>query len=332
MMKKPIALLLMLAAVFSLAACSSAANRSETNTPSPSASASAAAETPTPAPSAPAETNTPAPQETPAGSRMYTDDCGRQVEIPAVISRFVPSGSMAQIVLFAIAPEMFVGFAAEWDDAAKGMIPDQYFDLPYFGQLYGTADLNVEELAKSEPQLIIDVGEAKKSIVEDMDMLQTQTTIPAIHIDASLATMPDAFRKLGELLGKEEKGEELAQFCEKTYSRTLKIMDNVGEKNKVKALYITGEQGLNVLAKTSFHAELIDMLVDNLAVVENPSGKGSGNEVTMDQLLIWNPDFIIFAPQSIYSTVGETETWNSKLPQFRTTGWAHLPLSSDISV
>ena len=310
-MKKPIALLLMLAAVFSLAACSSAANRSETNTPSPSASASAAAETPTPAPSAPAETNTPAPQETPAGSRMYTDDCGRQVEIPAVISRFVPSGSMAQIVLFAIAPEMFVGFAAEWDDAAKGMIPDQYFDLPYFGQLYGTADLNAEELAKSEPQLIIDVGEAKKSIVEDMDMLQTQTTIPAIHIDASLATMPDAFRKLGELLGKEEKGEELAQFCEKTYSRTLKIMDNVGEKNKVKALYITGEQGLNVLAKTSFHAELIDMLVDNLAVVENPSGKGSGNEVTMDQLLIWNPDFIIFAPQSIYSTVGETETWNS---------------------
>ena len=91
-------------------------------------------------------------------TRIFTDDAGRDVEIPAEITRIVPSGPLAQIVLFAIAPEMFVGLAAKWSDAAQGIIPQEAFDLPYFGQLYGSADLNVEELALAGPQIIIDVG------------------------------------------------------------------------------------------------------------------------------------------------------------------------------
>ena len=240
--------------------------------------------------------------------RRFTDDCGREVEIPTEVTAIVPSGPLSQIVLFALAPEMFVGLADEFGDPAKGFIPEEYFDLPYFGQLYGSASLNVEELAAAAPQLIIDIGEAKKSIVEDMDDLEAQTQIPSVHIEAALATMPEGFRRLGTLLGNEEKGKELAQFCEKVYNRTVSIMDQVGD-NKVNALYILGEEGLNVLANGSYHAELIDLLTNNLAVVDNPAGKGSGNEVTMEQIALWNPDFILFAPGSIYDTVADQEAW-----------------------
>lgn len=261
-----------------------------------------------PASSTPAQTTESEEPQSTSSTCSFTDDCGREVEIPTDISAIVPSGPLSQIVLFAIAPDMFVGLAAELGDLAKGFIPDEYFDLPYFGQLYGSANLNVEELAAADPQLIIDIGEAKNSIVEDMDDLQAQTQIPSVHIEASLATMPDAFRKLGTLLGREEKGEELAQFCERVYSRTLSIMEQVGD-NKVNALYVLGEEGLNVLANGSYHAELIDLLTNNLAVVDNPAGKGSGNEVTMEQIALWNPDFILFAPGSIYDTVAEQEAW-----------------------
>ena len=240
--------------------------------------------------------------------RSFTDDCGREVEIPADITAMVPSGPLSQIILFAIAPEMFVGLADKYGDSAKGFIPEKYFNLPFFGQLYGSANLNVEALAAVNPQLIIDVGEAKKSTAEDMDALETQTRIPSVHIEASLATMPDAYRKLGSLLGKEEKGEELAQFCEKTYNRTVSIMEQVGD-DKVNALYVLGEEGLNVLANGSYHAELFDMLTNNLAVVDNPAAKGTGNEVTPEQIALWNPDFILFAPGSIYGTVGEQGAW-----------------------
>ena len=239
---------------------------------------------------------------------VFTDDCGREVEIPAEISRIVPSGPLAQIVLYAIAPEMFVGLAARWDACAEGIVPEEYLNLPYFGQLYNTSNLNVEELALADPQIIVDIGQTMPTSTEDMDTLQAQTNIPTVFVSASLETMPETFRTLGKLLGKEEKAEELAVFCERVYSRTVSVMEQVGD-NKVNTLYVLGEQGLSVLAKDSYHSELIDMLTNNVAVVDNPSSKGSGNEVTMEQIALWNPDFVLFTPDSIYDTVADTGTW-----------------------
>ena len=260
---------------------------------------------------APAQKGTDSPQQTQSQSmetRTVVDDCGRQVEIPAQVSRIVPSGPLAQIVLFAIAPEMFVGLASEWDDSAQGIIADEYLQLPVFGQLYGSADLNVEELALADPQLIVDIGEPKDSGNEDLDTLQAQTGIPTVYVSATLKDMPQTFRTLGKLLGREEKGEELAQFCQRVYDRTQSIIEQVGA-NKVNALYILGQEGLNVLARGSYHAEVMDLLTNNLAVVDSPTSKGTGNEVTLEQIALWNPDFILFAPGSIYDDVDTRDTW-----------------------
>lgn len=249
------------------------------------------------------------PGKTEGEHRIFTDDAGRQVELPAEISRIVPSAAMAQMILQALAPEMFVGLASGLNEEAREIIDDRLFSLPDFGSLYAGGDLNIEELAKADPQVIIDIGEKKPSTTEDMDALQKQTLIPSVFLSTSLETMPETYRKLGTLLGKEEKAEELAQFCEKVYHRTLNIMEQVGE-NKVKALYVLGEDGLNVIAATSYHAELMDLLTDNLAVVDNPVSKGFGNEVTMEQIALWDPEFVVFGPDSIYSTVEERTPWN----------------------
>ncbi|HWQ58169.1 MAG TPA: ABC transporter substrate-binding protein, partial [Clostridia bacterium] len=58
-------------------------------------------------------------------------------------------------------------------------------------------------------------------------------------------------------------------------------------------------------------AGVIDLLSNNLAVVAEPSGKGTGNEVDMEQILAWNPDVILFDPSSVYGTVGTDATWQS---------------------
>lgn len=261
-----------------------------------------------PAVSASVESTASSVEEQPS-TYLFTDDIGREVEVDTVIDRIVPSAPLAQIALLAIAPEKFVGLASKFYDDARGIIPDEMFDLPYFGSLYAGAELNVEELALTEPQLIIDIGEAKKSSVEDLDALQSQTLIPSVFISATLKTMPETYRKLGKLLGKEEKGEQLAQFCERVYNRTLDIMDKVGD-NKVSGLYVLGDEGLNVIAANSYHSELLDLLTNNLAVVDNPLSKGSGNEVTMEQIAAWDPEFVIFAPRSIYSKVKEIPAWD----------------------
>ena len=242
-------------------------------------------------------------------TRVFTDSCGREVTVPVNVEKIAISGPLAQIVVFALAPDTLVGIANAWDESAAEFLDTKYYDLPLLGQLYGgKGEMNPETLLAAAPNVVIDVGEPKKTIVEDMDALQEQTGIPFVHIDAYLATMDETYTMLGDLLGMADEAKTLADYCRSTYDRALSI---AGSVEKANILYITGDQGLNVIAQGSFHAEVIDMLANNLAVVEEPSSKGTGNEVDMEQILNWNPDVILFAPGSIYATVAENENWQT---------------------
>lgn len=251
---------------------------------------------------APTEDGNTAPE-----TRVFTDSVGREVTVPVQIDQVAVSGPMAQIVLFALCPDKLVGISNAWDESAAQYLDTEYYNLPLLGQLYGgKGELNLETLLESGAQVVIDVGEAKGSIVEDLDALQEQTTIPFVHIDAALATMDETYTLLGDLLGMPDEAKALADYCRSTYDRALTIADSVEKAN---LLYITGDTGLNVIAQGTYHAEVIDLLSNNLAVVDEPSSKGTGNEVDMEQILNWNPDVILFAPDSIYDTVAGDAAW-----------------------
>lgn len=251
--------------------------------------------------SAPAPT--PVPEET---TQVFVDSSGRSIELPLEITRIAASGQMAQMFLFAICPDLLVGLAQPWSEASEQFIHTEYYQLPVLGQFYGVGTMNMEEVIKSDPQVIIDIGEAKASIVEDMDAIMEQVNIPTIHIEATTETTAEAYRILGKLLDREEKGEELASFVEGTLE---KVNMALSKTEKTSLLYLLGNNGLNVLAKTSFHAEVMDLVSDNIAIIEQPSFKGSGNEVDFEQLLLWNPEVILFAPDSIYDQINEDPTW-----------------------
>jgi len=241
--------------------------------------------------------------------RTFTDSVGRTIELPARIDKVALSGPLAQIVLFALCPDQLVGISSAWSSSAEKYLDPGYFNMPVIGQLYGgKGELNLETLLASGAQVVIDVGEPMGSIVEELDALQEQTGIPFVHITARTESMGDAYRKLGELLNMPEEAETLATYCDSIYERTNELAQSV---SKVKLLYITGDKGLNVIAKGSYHAEVIDLLSDNLAVVDSPSAKGTGNEVDMEQILNWNPDCILFAPGSIYAEVGTDSMWQN---------------------
>jgi len=242
-------------------------------------------------------------------TRTFTDSVGRTVEVPYTLDKVAVSGPLAQIVLFALCPDRLAGIAGKWDKTAEQFFDRKYYDLPILGQLYGgKGELNLETLLTSGAQIVIDVGEPKKTIVEDLDALQEQTGIPFVHITALTASMGDAYRKLGELLDMPAEAEALAAYCDRIYARTVEIAGAVEKRN---LLYITGDQGLNVIAQGSYHAEIIDLLSNNLAVVESPSSKGTGNEVDMEQILLWDPEVILFAPESIYGDVKNRPEWQA---------------------
>lgn len=242
-------------------------------------------------------------------TRVFTDSVGREVEVPAQIDKVALSGPMAQIVLFALCPDKLVGVSNAWSTEAEQYLDEKYFTMPEIGQLYGgKGELNPETLLDSGAQIVIDVGEPKGSIAEDLDALQEQTGIPFVHITATTETTGDAYRMLGDLLNMKDEAETLAAYCEKVYDRTVSI---AGSVEKANVLYVTGDMGQNVIAAGSYHAEILDLLTNNLAVVDEPSSKGTGNEVSMEQILTWDPDVVIFAPESIYDTVADDAAWQS---------------------
>lgn len=244
-----------------------------------------------------------------AATRVFTDSCGREVTVPVNVEKVAVSGPLAQIVVFAMAPDKLVGIANAWDESAAQFLDTKYYDLPLLGQLYGgKGEMNLETLLAAAPDVVIDVGEPKGSIVEDMDALQEQTGIPFVHIDAYLASMDNTYAMLGDLLAMPNEAQGRADYCRYAYDRAVEIANSVEKAN---LLYITGDEGLNVIAKGSYHAEAIDLLANNMAVVEEPSSKGTGNEVDMEQILNWNPDVILFAPGSIYDSVGSNENWQT---------------------
>ena len=244
-----------------------------------------------------------------AATRVFTDSCGREVTVPVNVEKVAVSGPLAQIVVFAMAPDKLVGIANAWDKSAARFLDTKYYDLPLLGQLYGgKGEMNLETLLAAAPDVVIDVGEPKGSIVEDMDALQEQTGIPFVHINAYLASMDNTYAMLGDLLAMPNEAQGRADYCRYAYDRAVEIANS---EEKANLLYITGDEGLNVIAKGSYHAEAIDLLANNLAVVEEPSSKGTGNEVDMEQILNWNPDVILFAPGSIYASVGSNENWQT---------------------
>lgn len=244
------------------------------------------------------------------GTRIITDSAGREVEIPSEITKIAPSGPLAQIVLYTVSPDKLAGLAADFSDEAKLYIDEKYWGLPKFGQFYGkNASLNMEALIAEAPDVIIDIGEAKKTVKEDMDALQEQLNIPVIFVEATLPTMADAYEMLGDITGEKEQAGKLADYCRAEIGKADRNAAAIADADRKSVYFGLGDDGLHTNAKGSIHADVIDRIgAVNAADVEAVSS-GGGSEVSFEQVLLWNPDLIIVDSQKLYDTLTADPMW-----------------------
>ena len=246
-------------------------------------------------------------------TREFTDSTGRTLTIPAEITKIAITGPLSQVYILPLAGDMLVGVSNEFSEDAALYLPEAIFTKAEIGQLYGgKGEMDLEALLAAAPDIVIDIGEPKGTVGDDLTALTEQTGIPFVHIDATVATAPEAYRMLGQLLGREDKAEEIALWCETTYTDISAMMDKVDADGARKTLlYCLGDKGVNVIAEGSFHAETINMMASNLAVVEDVVSGGLGNEVDLEQILVWDPEIIIFAPDSCFEAIADDPQWQS---------------------
>lgn len=251
-------------------------------------------------------------ESTDSGTFIFTDSAGRQVELPKSITRVAPSGTVAQMILYAIAPDSLVCKAADIADENAKYFSQAFLKLPVTGQFYGKGDLNMEALIKADPQVIIDTGDKKNSVVEDMDAIQEQTGIPAIFIEATVNTYPEMFRTLGNLLGATEQGEALAKYTDETLALAKENSAKLTDETRVSVMFGTGDEGLNCNAKGSIHCGVLEAIgVDNAIEVPEVSSKGGGNTITMEQIIAADPDVILLDANGPYSTLATDKYWSA---------------------
>ncbi len=238
---------------------------------------------------------------------VFTDSAGREVEIPRDVSRIAPSGPLAQIVLYTLCPDKLVGNATEITEPQRWYIDEKYHSLPVFGSFYGDT-LNLESLMVAAPQVIIDIGEPKGTIVEDMDGIQERTGIPSLFVEMNMDTMSAAYETLGRVTGEEEQAQKLMQYIDRTLSETKQKVAAIPHEDRV-TVYYGQDEGLTALVKGTVHADVIEIAGGlNVADVEE-TVRGGASDISMEQLMLWNPDVILFSPGSVYDSVRDRPEW-----------------------
>ena len=239
----------------------------------------------------------------------FTDSLGRTVELPDRIERIVPSGNLAQMVLYSLAPKRIAGWSSKLSGSAEEYFIQDTVTLPVFGTFYGKkANLNKEALMAAFPDVVIDMGEIKGSreaMINDLDKLSGDIMIPVIFIEAYLDNTPEVYRTAGKLFGLEDRAEELAVFAEDAIGMAANAREKIDDP--VTVYYSTSPDGLEAIAEGNFHGEVIEKIGAKNIV---PSSFGeSGGSISMEQLYIWNPEVILFQEEEAYRHAMESPEW-----------------------
>ncbi|QFT61310.1 iron ABC transporter substrate-binding protein [Roseivivax sp. THAF30] len=245
----------------------------------------------------------------PASARTVTDSAGRTVEIPDEIETVFAAGPPASVLVYVVAPETLTGWPRALRPEERDYIAEPYRDLPETGRLTGRGgEANLERVLEIAPDLILDFGSVRDTYVDLADRVQEQTGIPYILIDGRFENTPEALRLLGDVLGKPERGELLAQDAEATFARIDAILAEVPADARPRTYLARGPDGLETGMKGSINTEIIERAGG--ANVADDGGRTQGLvQVSPEQVIVADPEMIVTWDPTFYERVWSDPLW-----------------------
>jgi iron complex transport system substrate-binding protein len=243
-----------------------------------------------------------------AAAETMKDAAGRTVPVPAKVSRVFPAGPPAAILLYTLAPEMLIGWPrANRPEECAYMLPD-ICTRPEVGRITGRGNTaNLEMVLALKPDLILDVGSTSTTFVSLADRVQEQTGIPYALLDGRFAGIAGTYRTLGALIGRPEEAEKLARYTEDTLKTIAGRVEPIATSERPKVYYARGPRGLATGLGGSINVETIELISRNVA----GETQGGLANVSIEQILVWNPDVIVTIDQEFAAMVRNDPSWAS---------------------
>ena len=255
------------------------------------------------------------PQPVTQIATSITDMWGRKLITPTVINRVLTTTPIEMELVYMLAPDKLAGLSKAWTGSPP-LVPDKYKNLPLVGGWYGTETGNYETFIAQKPDIILDGGENQPDPVAAINDRQAKFgSIPVVGVKAWVAvdTYEDVIRYTGELLGAQERSENLITYYNDAMKYVKSITSQIPDNEKVKVYYAEGKEGFSTDPAGSQHTQLLDFCgAKNVADVVLKPGYGMA-DVTLEQILLWDPDMILIGRQSqasLYKTVMTDSRWS----------------------
>lgn len=245
-----------------------------------------------------------APQ--PGHAVTVTDATGRALEVPDTVERVFPAGPPAAILLYTLAPGMLLGWprANRIEECAFLLV--DICTRPEVGRLTGRGNTaNLETVLALKPDLILDVGSTRETFVSLAKRVQEQTGIPYALLDGRFDAIPETYRKLGELIGRQDDARKLAAYADETLKTITGRISDIPRDKRPRVYYARGPRGLVTGLGGSINVETIELLAQNVA----GSSRGGLANVSIEQVLLWNPEVIVTIDQSFAATIHKDPAW-----------------------
>jgi iron complex transport system substrate-binding protein len=185
------------------------------------------------------------------------------------------------------------------------MLPD-ICRRPEIGRLTGRGNTaNLELVIALKPDLILDMGSTRETFVSLANRTQEQTGIPYALLDGRFLSLSTSYEKLGKLIGREGDGADFAEYCNMTLGVITNRIAFVPKEKRPRVYYARGPRGLVTGLGGSINVETIELVANNVA------GGTSGGlaNVSIEQVLLWNPDTIVTIDQDFAANVLSDPAW-----------------------
>ena len=243
-----------------------------------------------------------------ARAATVTDATGRALTVPEKTVRVFPAGPPAAILLYTLAPELLLGWPrANRPEECAYMLPDSCA-RPEVGRITGRGNTaNLESVIALKPDLILDVGSTNDTFVSLATRVQEQTGIPYALLDGRFDAIAETYRKLGELIGRRDDASSLARYTDDTLKAITGRIAGLTPGQRPRVYYARGPRGLVTGLGGSINVETIELVAQNVA----GGNKGGLANVSIEQVLLWNPDVIVTIDQEFAANVRNDPAWAS---------------------
>ena len=241
-----------------------------------------------------------------AGAATVTDGAGRAVPVPARVARVFPAGPPAAIMLYTLAPELLLGWPRANRREEREFLLPEIGGRPEVGRITGRGNTaNLEVVLALEPDLILDVGSVTATYVSLADRVQQQTGIPYALLDGRFDGIPLGYRTLGALIGRRPQGDQYAAIAQDMIGTITQRIAAVARERRPRVYYARGPRGLETGLGGSINVETIELMAHNVA----GATRGGLTAVSIEQVLLWNPDVIITIDHEFAANVRSDPAW-----------------------